>query len=44
MPVNKIEVLKTDKDGLDVLPDLHRYAALAGRARIRRFRPRTSSG
>jgi len=29
MPVNKIEVLKTAKDGLDVLADLHRYAALA---------------
>ena len=29
MPVNKIEVLKTAKDGLDVLPDLHRYAVLA---------------
>ena len=29
MVVNKIEVLKTAKDGLDVLADLHRYAALA---------------
>ena len=29
MPVNKIEVLKAARDGLDVLPDLHRYAALA---------------
>ena len=29
MAVNKIEVLKSAKDGLDVLPDLHRYAALA---------------
>ena len=29
MPVNKIEVIKSAKDGLDVLPDLHRYAALA---------------
>ena len=29
MVVNKIEVLKAAKDGLDVLPDLHRYAALA---------------
>ena len=29
MPANKIEVLKSAKDGLDVLPDLHRYAALA---------------
>ncbi len=28
MVVNKIEVLKSAKDGLDVLPDLHRYAAL----------------
>ena len=29
MPVNKIEVLKTAKDGLDVLPDIQRYAAMA---------------
>ncbi len=29
MAVNKIEVLKLTKDGLDVLPDIHRYAALA---------------
>jgi ferredoxin-nitrite reductase len=29
MPANKIEVLKSARDGLDVLPDLHRYAALA---------------
>ncbi len=29
MAVNKIEVIKSAKDGLDVLPDLHRYAALA---------------
>ena len=29
MVVNKIEVLKSARDGLDVLPDLHRYAALA---------------
>ncbi len=29
MPANKIEALKTAKDGLDVLPDLHRYAAIA---------------
>ncbi len=29
MPANKIEVLKSAKDGLDVLPDLYRYAALA---------------
>lgn len=29
MPVNKIEVLKASRDGLDVLPDLYRYAALA---------------
>lgn len=29
MVVNKIEVLKAARDGLDVLPDLHRYAALA---------------
>ena len=31
MPANKIELLKTAKDGLDVLPDLHRYADLAAR-------------
>lgn len=29
MAVNKIEVLKSAKDGLDVLPDIQRYAALA---------------
>ena len=29
MPVNKIEVLKTAKDGLDVLSDIQRYAAMA---------------
>ena len=29
MPANKIELLKSAKDGLDVLPDLYRYAALA---------------
>ncbi len=29
MVVNKIEVLKSARDGLDVLPDLHRYATLA---------------
>ena len=29
MAVNKIEALKAAKDGLDVLPDLQRYAALA---------------
>ena len=29
MPANKIEVLKAAKDGLDVLPDLFRYASLA---------------
>ena len=33
MPINKIEVLKAAKDGLDVLPDLHRYAALAAAGR-----------
>ena len=29
MAVNKIEVLKSAKDGLDVLPDIQRYAAMA---------------
>ena len=29
MAVNKIEVLKSAKDGLDVLPDIQRYASLA---------------
>ena len=29
MSVNRIEALKAAKDGLDVLPDIHRYAALA---------------
>ena len=29
MPVNRIEALKAARDGLDVLPDLHRYAAVA---------------
>ena len=29
MAVNKIEVLKSAKDGLDGLPDIQRYAALA---------------
>ncbi len=29
MPVNKIEALKSAQDGLAVLPNIHRYAALA---------------
>ena len=33
MAVNKIEVLKSAKDGLDVLPDIQRYAALAAAGR-----------